>query len=109
MALCLALAVVHTLHRCDLFRSAYRGVPNMRSAATGFLTRQSSRLPVSDRDLDLPQQIHHLLRLVLLASSHMLSLSSVSLFHWRISSRALHHNAWRKRISAASSLQCRLA
>jgi hypothetical protein len=38
----------------------------------------------------LPQQIHHLLRLVLLASSHMLSLSSVSLIHWHISSRALH-------------------
>src|ERR1700710_838620 len=56
---------------------------------TGFLTRHSSRLPVRDRDLDLPQQIYHLLRLVLLASSHMLSLSSVSLRHWHISSRAL--------------------
>jgi hypothetical protein len=31
-----------------------------------------------------------LLRLVLLASSHMLSLSSVSLLHWHISSRARH-------------------
>src|SRR5271156_2006776 len=41
-----------------------------------FLTRQSRRLAVRDRDLDLPQQIYHLLRLVLLASSHMLSLSS---------------------------------
>jgi hypothetical protein len=30
--------------------------------------------------------------LVLLASSHMLSLSSVSLIHWHISSRALHYS-----------------
>ena len=36
----------------------------------------------------LPQQFYHLLRLVLLASSHMLSLSSVSLLHWHISGRA---------------------
>ncbi|MGI4831411.1 MAG: hypothetical protein ACRYFU_25005, partial [Janthinobacterium lividum] len=33
---------------------------------------------------------HHLLRLVLLSPSHTLSLSSVSLFHWYKSSRALH-------------------
>jgi hypothetical protein len=37
------------------------------------------------------EQICHLLRLVLLASSHRLSLSSVSLLHWYISNRALHH------------------
>ena len=60
---------------------------------TGFLTSQSSRLPVRDHYLNLPQQIYHLLRLVLLASSHMLSLSSVSLLHWHISSRALHQHA----------------
>ena len=46
--------------------------------------------PFAIRYLDLPQQIYHLLSLGLLASSHMLSFSSVSLLHWHISSRALH-------------------
>lgn len=54
-----------------------------------FLTRLRCRLPVRHRHFDLPQQIHHLLRLVSLASSYTLSLSSVSLLHWHISSRAL--------------------
>ena len=50
---------------------------------------QSRCLAVRHGYFDLPQQVPHLLRLVLLASSHTLSLSSVSLIHWHISSRAL--------------------
>jgi DNA polymerase III alpha subunit len=55
----------------------------------GFLRCLYRRLPVRYCHFDLPQQVDHLLRLVLFASSHMLSLSSVSLLHWHISSRAL--------------------
>ncbi len=54
-----------------------------------FLRRLRCRLPVRYGHFDLQQQVDHLLRLVLFASSHMLSLSSVSLLHWHISSRAL--------------------
>ena len=54
----------------------------------GLLTCPSRRLPVRYGHFDLPEQVHHLLRLMLLASSHMLSLSSVSLLHWHSSSRA---------------------
>ncbi len=57
------------------------------------VTHHWRRLSICYGHFDLPQQIHDLLRLVLLASSHMLSLSSVSLIHWHISSRALRHHA----------------
>jgi hypothetical protein len=59
---------------------------------TGFLRCLRCRLAVCHGHFNLPQQIHYLLRLILLASSHRLSLSSVSRLHWNISSRALQHH-----------------
>ena len=70
-----------------------------------FLRGLRCRLPVRYGHFDLPQQIHHLLRLVLLASSHMLSLSSVSLIHWHISSRALHRYRLLRQVVTISSPQ----
>ena len=79
------LRLVH-LQRAVLLKPAEVGLLH----DPGFLTRQSCRLAVRYGDFDLPQKVHHLLRLVLLASSYMLSLSSVSIIHWHISSGAFH-------------------
>src|SRR5581483_991160 len=69
---------------------------------TGILAGQRRRLPVGHRDLNLAKQIHNLIRLVLLSSSHTLSLSSLSQLHWHNSSRALHPlNCHRTRVQVS--------
>src|SRR5581483_1511421 len=69
---------------------------------SGILASQRRRLPICYGYLDLTEQIHNLIRLVLLSSSHTLSLSSLSQLHWHNSSRALHPlNCHRTRVQVS--------